>query len=131
MIRVERYLGRRFHWRSYNCWHFVAEVLSTEMGIDIGVDRVPDRITQESLLKAILTHREAFRRLSGPEDTCLVLLWPRVGTEAHIGIFYRNRLLHLTKGGAAYEPIDRFELDYKEPQFYACDVASKSSGEGG
>lgn len=119
-IQVAPYLGRRFDARRYNCWHFVADVLSRELGLDIGAGRSPERPTKEGFLRAVAAQRDQFRQIPAPEEPCLVLLWPRAGRDPHIGLWTGGRVLHLRSTGAAYEPLERLLLTHRNPTFHAC-----------
>lgn len=104
---VDKYLDRQFNAQTYNCWSFVREVWADLTKSDLGHQ------TPESANNLICS----LCRTPAPTDPCLVLL-AKQNQEPHVGIYYQGRLLHLSKTGPEYRPLNQVTLLYKEVQYY-------------
>lgn len=91
MVSVDRYLGKTYDRRTYNCVDFARDVWRDATGEDLG-DIYPPTPHARGKLK----------RIAAPQDPCLVLMR---STEAHLGVYLRGRVLHLTQAGAEFTEI--------------------------
>jgi hypothetical protein len=116
MSFVDKYLNRTFSYKTYNCFHFVRDVWLELTGVDIG-DQVPDDKSMDSYNTQALKVANTLVSLANPEDPCLVLL-QRARIEPHIGVYYRGRVLHLSRQGAYYAGLDQVSAGYTKVSFY-------------
>lgn len=123
-VDVAKYLtGREFHWRNYNCFHFVRDVWLDLTGVDLG-DLSPTEATPGSMQGAFTAGEEALlgankvARIPRPVDPCIVLmLRPRVLN--HVGIFTQRRVLHLApRLQVRLEDFKLATMSFNEVRFY-------------
>lgn len=122
MIEIDRYLGREFHWKRYNCWDFVRDVWKDYCGVDLG-HRTPDVVTQQTLKESFSIQEfdvdgKIVKRIAEPEDPCLVMLVrPRI--LSHVGVYVRGRLLHLQpRGNVIHQDLAQAAQGFTEIRFY-------------
>jgi hypothetical protein len=122
MIRVEDWLGRQFHWKTYNCWDFAREVWLAHSGVDAG-KREPLAWNKESLVNAFSDQRfdvegSIFKRIAKPVDPCLAL-FVRPGVLSHCGVWVRGKVLHLPiKRQAVLQPLEDVMAEFTEVRWY-------------
>ena len=101
-----------------DCWGFVCLIIKEEKGINLpsygGIDE-----TETDGLEA------SYTRLQSPEDWAIVLMQQRKG-HAHVGIYLRGKILHMTHSGACFVPASRLQ-QYEVKGYYS--VQSKDSRE--
>lgn len=121
-IVVDKYLGREFHWKNYNCWDFLRDVWLDHCGVDLG-NRTPEVLTQETLKRMFAMQEfdvdgKLVHRIDEPEDPCIVML-VRPNVLSHVGVFVRGKLLHLQpRGNVIHQDLAVASLGFKEVRFY-------------
>lgn len=121
-IEVAKYLGREFHWKTYNCWDFIRDVWFDHCGVDLG-KRTPDSATAQAFKAAFMgqefdVHNQIVTQIQHPEDPCLVYL-ARPGCLSHVGVLVQGRLLHLRpRGNVVHEDIELATIGFPEIRFY-------------
>lgn len=99
MIQVDKYLGREFDLRKFNCWDLAREVWLDHCGIDIGPRDFPTP-TRRDMTRAMneqfpkLEAARVLREVPYPEDPCVVL-FQRPGLLSHAGVYTKGRILHI------------------------------------
>lgn len=103
-MNLDHFLDRTWS-KAYTCNEFACEVW--------------EYITGESLTER-LTHflngNGHFIPLKDPKSPCIVL-FTRKNADAHVGIFYEGKLLHLNHKGAHYVDLDMVQ-GFQLPRFY-------------
>ena len=88
-----------------DCWGFVCLIMKKEKGIELpsydGVDE-----TKTNGLEA------SYEKLQEPEDWAIVLMQQRKG-HAHVGIYLKGRILHMTHSGVCFVPASRLQYEVK------------------
>jgi len=112
---IEKYLEKRFT-RTYNCFNFVREVWLDLTGVDLG-DQTPAEHGAEEYNQKALKVANTLITLDAPESPSIVLL-QRSRLEPHIGVYYKGKVLHLTKQGVYYMPLDQVTTGYPKVNFY-------------
>jgi hypothetical protein len=116
---VDPYLDRIYDDRQYNCLHFTCEVWKATTGLDLTValgELLAGPIHQRRVKRR---HTVKFERVPAPIEPCLVLLLnPR--TRPHAGVYIRGRMLHLTRRGVEYQPLQIASLFFRKQRFYQC-----------
>ncbi len=117
-MSIDCFLDRTYDKRTYNCAHFVSEVWEYLTGVRI------DDILKGFLLPPKERHvcpeiRHSFRKLDKPRGLCIVLM-QRPRTDPHVGLFYKNKILHITESGPCLVPFEIATLGFKKVWFYKC-----------
>lgn len=109
MFGVDPYLSRTYVPEKYVCWDMVREAWLELTGFDIG--GLPD---SPAAALAVWRH---FRRLPAPASPCIVLMRPRRAA-AHVGLFWRRRVLHIGPNGGRYESLATAKIGFDQIGFY-------------
>lgn len=115
---VDKYLNKRFNLHHYNCWDLVREVMIELTGKDIG-DRTPNPPTALSRIRKFNDEEKDFIKLDKPESPCIVLFKRKKGIP-HVGVFWKNKVLHLPETGAKYQPLNIVAVTFTDIGFYKC-----------
>lgn len=116
-LNVDSYLARRFDLATQNCWHLARDAWLELTGVDLG-DRTPETISAATLMQRFDSDVPVFEKLAKPVDPCLVLM-RRPGLVPHVGVFYRGRILQMTrKRGACFEPLHHATAGFTDVGFY-------------
>jgi hypothetical protein len=113
---LDKYLSKRFNYRTYNCYDFVREVWLELTGTDLGAQTPTESGIQVYTEKALQV-ANTLVSLPSPEDPCIVLL-QRARIEPHIGVYTGGKVLHLTKSGAYYMALSQITPGYPTVSFY-------------
>lgn len=92
---------------NYTCNEFACEAWQQITGEDLG-----QRI--ENQLNGIGN----FQRLMEPIQTCIVFFTNGSRSSTHVGLFYCNKVLHLTPRGVQFVPLEMVACSFKEVRFY-------------
>lgn len=113
---VDRYLQKTFNYQTYNCYHFVRDVWLELTGIDLG-DQVPDQKSSSIYNEKALQVANTLTALDTVQNPSIVL-FQRLRVEPHIGVYFDGRVLHLSRHGAYYMPLDQVSAGYTKVSFY-------------
>ncbi len=116
---TDKYFGRKYDAKNYNCAHFVCDVWQDETGKDIR-QAMGGFLAGRGDRRAILADLRAFKRLQAPQSPCIALFQsPRQAP--HVGIFLRGRVLHISKEqGVRFDRMEYAALGAKKIGFYTC-----------
>lgn len=95
------YLDRGLTEDGADCWGFARLVLQRETGAEL-----PDFLDVEDLAGLEVALRR-FREIPAPQDYDLVLMYSPSRWLTHVGVYYRGGVLHMSRQGAGYVPVDR------------------------
>lgn len=115
---VDKYLGKKFSIVSYNCWDLVREAWLDLTGDDIG-KRTPIPPTLRAMKERFLNEESHFMKVDKPVSPCIVL-FKRYRLLPHVGIFFKNKVLHIRETGVEYQPLSVASFGFKEVGFYIC-----------
>lgn len=115
-MNIDKYLGKTFNYRHYNCYHFVRDVWLELTGVDLG-EQAPETLSVESYTEKALQVANTLQRLDRPTDPSIVLL-QRSRIEPHIGVYVGGKVLHLTRTGAYYMSLNQVTPGYPTVSFY-------------
>jgi len=116
---VDKYLNRSWDPRFYNCWHLVREFWLELTGQDVQ-DLTPPAVNADSLKAAFETHTPKFREIKELWDPCIIKM-EGIGTP-HVGVYYKGKILHITRNGVQYQPLSVAVLGFKKVSYYLCNV---------
>lgn len=117
-MSVDQFFNRSYNRQSYNCAHFVVEVIKALQGVDItetmqGFLMPPrDRTVRAKL-------RRSFVKLEKPENYCIVLM-QRARTTPHVGVFIDGKVLQIHEKGVEYFDIDLASRGFTRVRLYKC-----------
>lgn len=118
MSSIDKFFGRKYHPRDYNCAHFAIDVLKETAGIELHAQfqmvftGPQDRRADHSLFAG-------FRRIHHPVDnTFIIFRAPRVAP--HVGIYLRGRVLHLQQQGVQFQYLDVVAINFHSYRLYQC-----------
>lgn len=115
---TDKYFGRKYGRRSYNCARFACDVWRDLTGQDLS-DALQGMMAGRGDARAVVSQLRQFARLEAPVDPCLALF--QFHRESpHVGVFVRGKVLHITAGGVQYQPVCVIGLGAKKVGFYAC-----------
>ena len=125
-MSVDRWLAKRYDADKYNCAHFAAEVWAAETGENIE-GTLTGFLRPESERRASMDLKRQFVLLDRPASPCLVLM-RRPRCQPHVGVYLRGQILHITKRGVTFQPIDVATLGFPLVGFYGhCHSFDKSA----
>lgn len=78
-------------------------------------------ITDEDLtirLQQHLNDGQGFTRLDQPISPCIVFFSNLNKSSTHVGIFYADKLLHLTPRGVQFIPLELVAMSFREVRYY-------------
>ncbi|WP_151815072.1 hypothetical protein [Acinetobacter soli] len=93
--------------RDYTCNEFLCEAWQC--------------ITNESLtdrLQLFLNGSGDFRRIDEPISPCIVFFTNGPRSSTHVGLFYCDKLLHLSGRGVQFLPLELISNNFRETRFY-------------
>lgn len=119
-MSIDAFLDRAYDRTSYTCLHFAAEVWQHETGEDVQ-DRLAAVLAsldgQEERAPFVSGHVRAFRRLATPRSPCFALM-QRPGSEPHVGVYLRGRILHITPKGVEFFPPSLASRGFTSVRYY-------------
>jgi len=86
---------------SNNCGHFVVKVWKELTGQDIS------SLVLEPLTRVV----DKFQKLKQPESPCLVVM--TFGQTTHVGVWYKEAILHMTEQGPRYQELNSIQENYR------------------
>lgn len=98
--------------KGYTCNEFAIDAYKLITGVNI-----------QSKLMAQLNGGDEFIELEYAKTPCIVFMSNSNKESSHIGIFYNEKILHLTTRGVQFAPLELIEIYFKNVSFYAptCD----------
>ena len=111
--------GRNMDWQQiervkydkqrYCCEHFLIDIYRELTGIDL---------TNKLLTSGFFNAQKLrnFRQVETPKQLTIVLF--RDKAKAHVGLWYDNKVLHLSEQGVLLQPLDMAKMGFKRVNFY-------------
>ena len=93
----------------YCCEHFLIDVYRALTGVDL---------SDKLLTRGFFTARQLrnFKQVDTPKQLTIVLF--RDANKAHVGLWYDNKVLHLSEQGVLLQPLDVAKMGFKRVDFY-------------
>lgn len=118
-MSLDKYFGRRYDSRRYNCAHFVCEVWSDLKGDQFAI-ALHGLLCPVSDRRAIAGELRRIQFLKRAESPCVAYMQSRL-KPPHVGVWISGRVLHLTEtAGVQYQPIDVASLGFDRVRFLTC-----------
>lgn len=104
---------KKYDINKYNCSHFVIDAFKIITGCDLS------SVLNWQKIKAM--PRKSFKLETEIKDKTLLCFMSNKH-ENHIGLLYKNKILHFRSGGAEYQPVNVATRYFKRIRFYSCSV---------
>jgi hypothetical protein len=114
-LQIDPYLARVYDPLTYDCWAMFREAWLELTGVDVG--------PRPGTLAATMAVWRHFRPLAVPISPAAVLMRQR-GSVAHVGLFWRRRVLHIGPAGGRYDRLHDATLGFDQVGFYGCNTSS-------
>lgn len=117
MIDLTEFYSRKYDIDHYNCSHFLNDVWKAVDGIDrsdllCGTMRPIDQDKG-----FFINDLRQFKKIKKPESPCMVLLHSK-HQSPHVGLFYCNRVFHLSVLGPQCVRLQQFTSGFDRVSFY-------------
>lgn len=95
-------------WSShYTCNEFLCEAWQQVVGENL-----------TARLEKHLNHGDGFKWLDRPISPCIVFFSNNSKSSTHVGLFYGDKLLHLTPRGVQFIPLEIVAMNFREVRYY-------------
>ncbi|EPC2247668.1 hypothetical protein ACRXVG_003591 [Acinetobacter baumannii] len=101
------HLHSRVWTKDYTCNEFLCEAWKEVTGRDL-----------KERLERFLNGKGTFKRLKEPIDPCIVFFTNGKRSSTHVGLFYCDKVLHLTGRGVQFIPLEIISMNFRETRFY-------------
>ena len=117
MKSIDHLLNRHYDPENYHCVHFVIEAAKDIFRLDYSESFIGLTSSLHETLKTSRNTVVKNRKLEKPIDGTIVLM-TNANQSSHVGLFYCNRVLHLTESGAHFLPLITINRFYKRIRYY-------------
>ncbi|MEG1695791.1 MAG: hypothetical protein RRZ32_00495 [Acinetobacter sp.] len=93
--------------KEYTCNEFVCEAWQ-----DIKGENLTERLNH------FLNGEGDFKRINEPISPCIVFFSNGPRSSTHVGLFYCDKLLHLSGRGVQFVPLEIVAMNFREVRFY-------------
>lgn len=93
--------------KNYTCNEFVCEAWQ-----DITGENLTERLNH------FLNGEGDFKRIDEPISPCIVFFSNGPRSSTHVGLFYCDKLLHLSGRGVQFVPLEIVAMNFREVRFY-------------
>lgn len=105
-MNIDNLLDRTWS-KNYTCNEFACEAWQQIAGEDL-----------KKRVQEFFDGQGGFEQLSEPISPCIVYFKVNDHTPTHVGVFFDNRILHLTDRGVQFMPLEIVSFGFKEVRFY-------------
>lgn len=113
---IDEFFFKEYNRNHYNCAHMVAEAWAKITGQNIE-EPLTGFLRPFRARSVGMSLRHKFSRLAAPQSPCIVLM-NRRGAVAHVGVYYRGKVLHIHASGTEYVPLDVARRGFTTVRFY-------------
>lgn len=117
MKSTDELLNRKYDPAQYHCVHFVIEAAQHLFGRDYSDSFIGLTQNLHETLKTSRSTAIQNRRTDSPRDGTIVLM-TNINQSSHVGLFYCDRVLHLTELGVHNLPLRTLKHIYKRIRYY-------------
>lgn len=110
-MNLDKFFSKTYDEKNYNCLHFAAEVwkeLTNQDLFELIENIINGKINKET--------KYQFESLTKATSPCIVIM-KRRGCNSHVGIFYDNRVIHLTELGVECYNLDIASRGFNKLRF--------------
>lgn len=106
--------NKKFNKNNYTCADFVCEAWKELTGFEIK-NKFGSFLKPNG--KINFKARRDFKRLEKPESPCVVLMLDKKRSP-HVGIFYKNKVIHIKESHVEYQPLNIVSRGFEQVRFY-------------
>lgn len=117
MKSIDPLLRRKYDPENYHCVHYVIEAAKYLFDLDYSESFIGLTTNLHETLKTSRHTAISNKRISEPIDGAIILM-TNINQSSHVGLFYCDRVLHLTELGAHFLPLRAISQTYKRIRFY-------------
>ncbi len=111
---INTYLARQYDLPP--CWSLVSDVYTSELGCSISkyTSSTSFKDIANAFRLALHNRDHGFIEVGTPSDYCIVLLGKKLNSPPHhVGVFYKNKILHALATGNLYQDISSISDQFK------------------
>lgn len=105
-MSIDHLLDRTWS-KDYTCNEFLCEAWHSILG-----ENLAERLQQ------FLNGSGDFKRIDEPISPCIVFFSNGPRSSTHVGLFYCDKLLHLSTRGVQFLPLELISINFRETRFY-------------
>lgn len=117
MKSIDSLLNRKYDPVAYHCVHFVIEAAQYLFDQDYSDSFIGLTQNLHETLKTSRSTAVHNKRQDAPKDGTIVLM-TNINQSSHVGLFYCDRVLHLTELGVHNLPLRTLKQIYKRIRYY-------------
>ncbi len=116
-MSLDRFFGRKYNRRTYNCAHLSCDVWRHKTGRE-AAESVRDFLVPRGTPK--LSRAEGVRIIPSPVDPCFVLMRSDV-REPHVGVYTGGKVIHFAENHRVQrQPLEVATIGYSRVRFFTC-----------
>ena len=116
-MTIDHFFKKTYHKTEYNCAHFTCEVWAHLTRVDISLE-MQGFLTPPDERFVHRQIRDTFQIIKNPISPCIVQ--GESFNEKHVGVFFDNRILHLSEDCVRFESLLSFKLNFKKVKYLKC-----------
>ena len=116
-MTIDHCFKKQYHETEYNCAHFVCDVWFHLTRVDISLEMQGFLMPPDERFVYGQAKRN-FRIMKKPISPCIVQ--GEAFNEKHVGVFFNNRILHLSEDCVRFESLISFKLNFKKVKYLKC-----------
>ena len=124
MKSIDALLDRRYDSKNYHCVHFLIEAAQYLLNQDYSASFLGLTGDLSQSIQASRNTTIKNKRLEKPKHGCIVLMTNLLNS-SHVGLFYCNRVLHLSESGVYFQELRSLERNYSRFRFYEASYLSQ------
>lgn len=109
-------MGKQYDTDNYHCAHFVVDVYRSMYGNDMA-EALSCFLFPVDKARADIGIRKKFQRVHKGKTGDILVLHHFTG-ETHVGIFYKDKVMHLSREGVIMAYIEYVKLGFKRGRIY-------------
>ena len=117
MKSIDALLDRKYDPENYHCVHFLIEAAQYLFNQDYSDSFIGLTASLHETLRTSRHTATRNRQIKEPVDGTIVLM-TNINQSSHVGLFYCDKVLHLTEMGTHFLPLITIQRFYKRIRYY-------------
>ena len=114
---IEALFRKQYNPEKYHCVHFVIDAAKEIYQADYAHCFVGMTGSLSETIKSSKQNLSTGKRIQKPKDGCVVLM-TNYDESSHVGLYYKDRVFHLTERGVQRPTLEQIKLMFKRIRFY-------------